>query len=107
MSTPFTPEPKFFEHPKYAEFLVSLGTEVGDFNLSHTDRQKQIEFNIWLKRQETQEDIEDFKNMVHMRISMNTEEWNWFVSKLEDEEAHLPNLKALANHPPKGFKDLD
>lgn len=103
MSTPFTPEPKFFEHARYAEFLNTLGHRVGDWNLALTDRQKQIEFNIWLKAQETKEDIQDFKDLIPMRIVMNAEEFEWFKAKIEaDEESHIPNLRALAKHPPKG-----
>lgn len=57
--------------------------------------------------EETKENAEDFKNLIPMHIRMNEEEWNWFTSKLaEDEDSHLPNLKALAKHPPAGFKDL-
>jgi len=103
MSTPFAPEPKFFEHARYAEFLVSLGPHVGDFNLFFTDREKEIKFNIWLKEQQTHEDIQDFKDLIPMRIVMNAEEFEWFKAKIEaDEEAHIPNLRALAKHPPKG-----
>lgn len=59
------------------------------------------------KEEEKKEDAEDFKNLVPMHIRMNTEEWSWFKAKIDAEDAaNLPNLKALANHPPSGFKDL-
>lgn len=56
----------------------------------------------------TDEDVEDFKNLVPINIRINTEEWNWFKARLAEEYTeNLPNLRALAKHPPKSFKDLD
>lgn len=103
MSTPFAPEPKFFEHPKYAEFLTSLGTKVGDWLLIFSDAEKEEQFTTWRIAQEAKEDAEDFKNLIPMRIVMKPEEWEWFKAKIDaDEEANIPNLRALSAHPPKG-----
>jgi hypothetical protein len=107
MTPPFAPEPKFFEHPRYAEFLVSLGNKVGDFNLVFNSEEKEEQFTTWLIVQEAKEDVADFKDLVPMHIRMNTEEWNWFQARLEEEYTEqLPNLRALVKHPPKAFKDL-
>ena len=107
MSTPWAPEPEFFEHPQYAEFLVSLGTKVGDFNLFNTNFQKRIKFEAWLARKEHEENVEDFKNLVPLHIRMNTEEFEWFMSKVAAEDkANIPNLKALEKHRPHGFESL-
>lgn len=54
--------------------------------------------------EEKKEDIEDFKNLIPMRIVMKPEEFDWLKKKIEEaeESENLPNLRALANHPPKG-----
>jgi hypothetical protein len=108
MTPPFAPEPKFFEHPRYAEFLAGLTDDGFGIEFEKQSSEfKEVAFSNWLKIEERKEDIKDFKNLVPMHIRMNTEEWNWFSKKLEEEKTEfLPNLRALVKHPPKAFKDL-
>ncbi len=106
MSTPFESKTRYFEHSRYAEFLATF-TEA-DHAKWAVSQAKQMVFTKWLRKKEAEEDIEDFKNLVPMHIRMNTEEWEWFKNMVDaDEKTNLPNLKALVNHPPKAFKDLD
>ncbi len=103
MTPPFAPEPKFFERVEYGRFLSSLGTDIGDWQLVYTSEEKEEQFNEWLRKEEA----EDFKNLVPMHIRMSTEEFNWFMAKVAaEDEANIPNLKAIEKHRPHGFKDL-
>lgn len=105
MSIPNQASTRFTEHAKYAAFLASLNRSELAFYLEKNEDTKENQFFDWL------EDIEmanDFKNLVPMNIRMNTEEWNWFKARLEEEYTEtLPNLRALVKCPPKAFKDLD
>lgn len=59
--------------------------------------------NSELEYVHSQEDIEDFRNLIPIHIRMSAEEFAWLKAKIDaDEEVDLPNLKALSAHPPHG-----